>query len=104
MKQSILPLWPHGLLRGACHPARVRATRWLAMTLIEIAPLRATSLLSHRRLHQQRRHAAGAAAHGHAPRSRLAAGADFRDIDSVSGEPRPCRVDIGNAPADAAEP
>jgi hypothetical protein len=24
-----------GLLRGACHRARVRATRWLAMTLIE---------------------------------------------------------------------
>src|SRR5258705_8811231 len=23
----------HGLLRGACHRARVRATRWLAMTI-----------------------------------------------------------------------
>src|SRR5438132_4172498 len=32
-KQSILPLWPHGLLRGACHRARIRATRWLAMTI-----------------------------------------------------------------------
>src|SRR5208283_4311547 len=25
-------LRPHGLLRGACHRARIRATRWLAMT------------------------------------------------------------------------
>jgi hypothetical protein len=25
--------WRHGLLRGACHRARVRATRWLAMTV-----------------------------------------------------------------------
>src|SRR5450756_812566 len=31
-KQSILPLQLHGLLRGACHRARVRATRWLATT------------------------------------------------------------------------
>jgi hypothetical protein len=28
----------HGLLRGACHRARIRATRWLAMTVLsEIA-------------------------------------------------------------------
>src|SRR4029079_8774595 len=33
-KQSILFfLSMHGLLRGACHRARIRATRWLAMTL-----------------------------------------------------------------------
>jgi hypothetical protein len=25
-------LWHDGLLRGACHRARIRATRWLAMT------------------------------------------------------------------------
>jgi hypothetical protein len=25
-------LWRYGLLRGACHRARIRATRWLAMT------------------------------------------------------------------------
>src|ERR1035437_5884186 len=25
-------VWRYGLLRGACHRARVRATRWLAMT------------------------------------------------------------------------
>ena len=31
-KQSTLSLPPHGLLRGACHRARIRATRWLAMT------------------------------------------------------------------------
>jgi hypothetical protein len=32
-KQSILPLRSKdGLLRGACHRARIRATRWLAMT------------------------------------------------------------------------
>jgi hypothetical protein len=31
MKQSSF-LRPDGLLRGACHRARVRATRWLAMT------------------------------------------------------------------------
>jgi len=31
-KQSILSLWRNGLLRGACHRARIRATRWLAMT------------------------------------------------------------------------
>jgi hypothetical protein len=27
-------MWHHGLLRGACHRAGVRPTRWLAMTLI----------------------------------------------------------------------
>src|ERR1700722_10798985 len=33
-KQSTLAfLSPHGLLRGACHRARMRATRWLAMTV-----------------------------------------------------------------------
>src|SRR6266704_6065071 len=36
-KQSILPLrGENGLLRGACHRARIRATRWLAMTLIQL--------------------------------------------------------------------
>ena len=32
-KQStaVMP-WQDGLLRGACHRARIRATRWLAMT------------------------------------------------------------------------
>ena len=33
-KQSILSSGWHGLLRGACHRARIRATRWLAMTRI----------------------------------------------------------------------
>jgi hypothetical protein len=28
-KQSTLTLWINGLLRGACHRARIRATRWL---------------------------------------------------------------------------
>jgi hypothetical protein len=33
-KQSTLAsLLPHGLLRGACHRARIRATGWLAMTI-----------------------------------------------------------------------
>jgi hypothetical protein len=32
MKQSALPARGDGLLRGACHRARIRATRWLAMT------------------------------------------------------------------------
>src|SRR6202043_1251206 len=33
-KQSILSLLvDNGLLRGACHRARIRATRWLAMTV-----------------------------------------------------------------------
>src|SRR5256885_12662397 len=27
-------LWRDGLLRGACHRARIRATRWLAMTVV----------------------------------------------------------------------
>ncbi len=31
-KQSILSSQLHGLLRGACHRVRIRATRWLAMT------------------------------------------------------------------------
>jgi hypothetical protein len=31
-KQSTLPLSPDGLIRGACLRARIRATRWLAMT------------------------------------------------------------------------
>jgi hypothetical protein len=29
-------MWRDGLLRGACHRARVRATRWLAMTLLAV--------------------------------------------------------------------
>ena len=33
-KQSISPLRRDGLLRGACHRARIRATRWLAMTML----------------------------------------------------------------------
>jgi hypothetical protein len=33
-KQSSL-LQKDGLLRGACHRARIRATRWLAMTLMD---------------------------------------------------------------------
>src|SRR5258705_2944970 len=37
-KQSILSLrGDNGLLRGACHRARIRATRWLAMTVSELA-------------------------------------------------------------------
>ena len=32
-KQSILASLRDGLLRGACHRARIRATRWLAMTV-----------------------------------------------------------------------
>ena len=32
-KQSILSLRRNGLLRGACQRARIRATRWLAMTV-----------------------------------------------------------------------
>jgi hypothetical protein len=36
-KQSIFSLLcQNGLLRGACHRARIRATRWLAMTMLEI--------------------------------------------------------------------
>jgi hypothetical protein len=31
-KQSTLSSLLDGLLRGACHRARIRATRWLAMT------------------------------------------------------------------------
>src|SRR6266403_1163205 len=53
----------------------------------------------YRRLHQERRNAAGAAAHGHHPRSRLAAGANFGDVDAASREPRVRGVDIGHAPA-----
>ncbi len=33
---SVLPR--HGLLRGACHRARIRATRWLAMTVRSRSP------------------------------------------------------------------
>src|SRR5258705_10000103 len=33
-KQSTLTSRQHGLLRGACHRARIRATRWLAMTAL----------------------------------------------------------------------
>jgi hypothetical protein len=32
-KQSIPSFQRNGLLRGACHRARIRATRWLAMTV-----------------------------------------------------------------------
>jgi hypothetical protein len=30
----------YGLLRGACHRARIRATRWLAMTVLQIGTLK----------------------------------------------------------------
>jgi hypothetical protein len=33
-KQSILSSLLDGLLRGACHRERIRATRWLAMTIL----------------------------------------------------------------------
>jgi hypothetical protein len=32
-KQSMVGLVASGLFRGACHRARIRATRWLAMTV-----------------------------------------------------------------------
>jgi hypothetical protein len=35
-KQSILSFPRDGWLRGACHRARVRATRWLAMTVLAV--------------------------------------------------------------------
>src|SRR5512141_781901 len=64
-----------GLLRrGACHRARMRATRWLlAMTRPRRSPLR-------RLLQQQGVDAAGAAPHARDPRARLAAGAHLRDF------------------------
>src|SRR6266480_4222633 len=31
-------LWRDGLLRGACHRAHIRATRWLAMTIKSLLP------------------------------------------------------------------
>jgi hypothetical protein len=31
--------WRGGLLRGACHRARIRATRWLAMTWKHVCPI-----------------------------------------------------------------
>jgi hypothetical protein len=44
-KQSILTLrLPYGLLRGACHRARIRATRWLAMTAVIAPPVRSSLL------------------------------------------------------------
>ncbi len=60
--------------------------------------------LPRRRLHQQGRDAARAAAHRHHPRSRLAAGADFRDVDARLNEPRMGGVDVGHAPAQATQP
>jgi hypothetical protein len=30
-------MWRNGLLRGACHRARIRATRWLAMTMLGLS-------------------------------------------------------------------
>ena len=39
-KQSIPSLRLDGLLRGACHPARILATRWLAMTIYHYASSR----------------------------------------------------------------
>src|SRR5258708_3298403 len=42
-KQSILPFPRNiGLLRGACHRARIRATRWLAMTINKEVPVTVT--------------------------------------------------------------
>ena len=60
--------------------------------------------LPRRRLHQQGRDAACPAAHRHHPRPRLAAGADFRDVDAGLNEPRMGGVDVGDAPAQAAQP
>src|SRR4029450_7332359 len=49
-------------------------------------------------------HAARAAAHRHHPRSRLAAGADFRDVDAGLNQPRMGGVDGGPTPANPPEP
>ena len=54
----------------------------------------ASRILPRRRLHQKRRDAARPAAHGHDPRPRLAAGADFRDVDTGLNEPRMGGVDV----------
>jgi hypothetical protein len=47
-KQSILCLLHSprdGLLRGACHRARIRATRWLAMTLLGCLKIESSSVV-----------------------------------------------------------
>src|SRR2546429_9577947 len=45
-KQSTLVLPRDGSLRGACHRARIRATRWLAMTEISRLSFRGTRSVS----------------------------------------------------------
>src|SRR4029079_19797632 len=47
-KQSTLSLRIDGLLRGACHRARIRATRWLAMTLLYLTQAATTPPLLRR--------------------------------------------------------
>jgi len=39
----VLQLPLYGLLRGACHRARIRATRWLAMTVYYASHSQASS-------------------------------------------------------------
>ncbi len=64
-KQSILPLRRHGLLRGACHRARIRATRWLAMTVLQLTELFFSSLKIESVISQRRRPEAVAAGFVH---------------------------------------
>src|SRR5450631_455189 len=56
-----------------------------------------------RSLQQQGMDAAGAIAHAQHPCARLAAGAHFRHVDSVSQKPRPGGVDVCDAPTQAPE-
>src|ERR1700694_5896929 len=60
------------------------------------------SFLPPRPLQQQRVDAAGASAHAHHPRARLAAGAPFRDIDPRRQQPPPRRGDGGGPEAQTA--
>src|SRR5437868_1818522 len=87
--------------RAQAKPIKCYAAR--AMGFASLYPSYELLRATRRALQQQRVDAAGAAAHRHDARAWLAAGAHFRDLDAIGGQPRPGGVDIGDAPAQAPE-
>src|ERR1700741_3988740 len=67
-------------------------------------PWRGTkSAFPRRPFQEQRLHAAGVAADAHHARAGLAADAHFGDLDAAFNQPRPRRIDVADAPAQAPE-
>jgi hypothetical protein len=79
-KQSIEPQSKRGLLRGACHRARFRASRWLAMTRSRIS---IRDRLENRDIFQQGNHAEDDHDHTY---DLLGAAVERQQVDQIQNE------------------